>query len=234
MREHHAGEWYLEITKCDLKIMSKQSMAIVKRVEARVQSKVQSKIVTIRGLRVVLDSDLAELYGVETRKLNQQVKRNARRFPGDFVIRLSAEEAKNLRSQNVISSYGGRRYLPYAFTEHGAIMAASVLNSTRAEDMSIFVVRAFVRMRDALAANQQIMSKLAAIEQRLNGHDGDIGELVEAIRELMKPLPATNRRIGFAVPAAMRKARMADGVAPASRLALAPPSAKGESARKQG
>lgn len=218
--------------------MSKQRTAIVKHVESRIQSKVQTKIqakiVTIRGLRVVVDSDLAELYGVETRKLNQQVKRNARRFPGDFVIRLSAEEAKNLRSQNVISSYGGRRYLPYGFTEHGAIMAASVLNSRRAEDMSIFVVRAFVLMRDAVAANQQIISKLAAIEQRLNEHDSDIGELVEAIRELMKPLPATNRRIGFAVPAAMRKERMADGGAPAWRQRFGISLAKGESPGKRG
>lgn len=212
--------------------MSKQSTAIVKRVESRIQSKIQAKIVTIRGLRVVLDSDLAELYGVETKKLNQQVKRNARRFPADFIIQLSADEVENLRSQNVTSKHGGRRYLPYAFTEHGAIMAASVLNSKRAEDMSIFVVRAFVRMRDALAANQQIIFKLAAIEQRLNGHDSDIEELVEAIRELMKPLPATNRRIGFAVPAAGQKGRMADGGARALRLTLAPPSAKGESPSK--
>jgi len=99
----------------------------------------------------------AELYGVSTKRLKQQVKRNARRFPNDFVMQLSAEEAANLRSQFVTSSssHGGQRYRPYAFTEHGAIMAASVLNSERADDMSIFVVRAFVRMREALAANQQ-------------------------------------------------------------------------------
>jgi len=218
--------------------MSKQRTAMVKHVEARIQSKVQAriqaKIVTIRGLRVVLDSDLAELYGVETKKLNQQVKRNARRFPADFVIQLSADEAGNLRSQIVTSKRGGRRYLPYAFTEDGAIMAASVLNSRRAEDMSIFVVRAFVLMRAAVAANQQIISKLAAIEQRLNGHDGDIGELFEAIRELMKPLPATKRRIGFAVPAAVPKARMAEGGAPAWRPRFGISLAKGEAARKRG
>jgi len=135
--------------------------------------------------------------------LNEQVKRNARRFPDDFVIRLSAEEAANLRSQNVTSSssHGGRRYLPNAFTEHGAIMAASVLNSERADDMSIFVVRAFVRMREALAANQQIMSKLTELEHRVESHDGNIQELIEAIRELMEPPPATNRRIGFSFSA---------------------------------
>ncbi len=177
------------------KLMSKQVAVLTKRLE--------SNILLVRGLRVILDSDLAELYGVELKKMNQQVKRNAARFPDDFVIQLSAEEAANLRSQIVTSSssHGGRRYLPYAFTEHGAIMAASVLNSERAVKMSIFVVRAFVRMREALANNQKIMSKLSELEQRVDNHDANIQELIEAIRELMEPLPATGRRIGFALPA---------------------------------
>jgi phage regulator Rha-like protein len=167
----------------------------------------ESKILLIRGIRVILDTDLAELYGVEVKRLNEQVKRNARRFPDDFVMRLSAEEAANLRSQIVTSSssHGGRRYLPYAFTEHGAIMAASVLNSERADDMSIFVVRAFVRMREALAANQQILSKLTELEHRVESHDGNIQELIEAIRELMEPPPAKNRRIGFSLSAGSGK-----------------------------
>jgi len=167
----------------------------------------ESKIRLIRGIRVILDTDLAELYGVEVKRLNEQVKRNARRFPDDFVMRLSAEEAANLRSQIVTSSssHGGRRYLPYAFTEHGAIMAASVLNSKRADDMSIFVVRAFVRMREALAANQQILSKLTELEHRVESHDGNIQELIEAIRELMEPPPAKNRRIGFSLSAGSGK-----------------------------
>jgi phage regulator Rha-like protein len=175
--------------------MTKQIAVLTKRVE--------SKIVLVRGHRVILDADLAELYGVEVRSLNQQVKRNARRFPGDFVMQLSAEEATGLRSQNVISNprRGGSRYLPYAFTEHGAIMAASVLNSERAVEMSIFVVRAFVRMREALAANQQIMTQLAELERRVESHDVNIQEIVEAIRELMEPPPASGRRIGFALPA---------------------------------
>jgi ORF6N domain len=179
--------------------MGKQITVLAKRTE--------SKILLIRGIRVILDTDLAELYGVEVKRLNEQVKRNARRFPDDFVIRLSAEEAANLRSQNVISSssHGGRRYLPSAFTEHGAIMAASVLNSERADDMSIFVVRAFVRMREALAANQQIMAKLTELEERVESHDGNIQELIEAIRELMEPPPATNRRIGFSLSAGAAK-----------------------------
>jgi phage regulator Rha-like protein len=174
--------------------MSKQITVLTKRVE--------SKIVLVRGLRVILDTDLAELYGVEVRSLNQQVKRNARRFPDDFVMKLSAEEVAGLRSQNVISNprRGGSRYLPYAFTEHGAIMAASVLNSERAVEMSIFVVRAFVRMREALASNQTILSKLAELEHRVESHDTNIQELIEAIRELMEPPPATGRQIGFALP----------------------------------
>jgi phage regulator Rha-like protein len=175
--------------------MSKQITVLAKRVE--------SKIFQIRGHRIILDSDLAELYGVDVKKLNQQVKRNARRFPVDFVMRLSVEEAANLRSQIVTSSsrHGGRRYLPYAFTEHGAIMAASVLNSKRAVEMSIFVVRAFVRMREALTANRQLLSKLEELERRVESHDTNIQELIEAIRELMQPLPATGRRIGFTLPA---------------------------------
>jgi phage regulator Rha-like protein len=175
--------------------MSKSSTALAQRIESR--------IVLIRGHRVILDFYLAELYGVELRSLNQQVKRNARRFPDDFVIQLTSQETNNLRSQNVISSsgHGGRRTLPYAFTEHGAIMAASVLNSPRAVEMSIFVVRAFVRMREALATNRQIIAKLAELEPRVESHDTHIQELIEAIRELMEPLPATGRRIGFALPA---------------------------------
>lgn len=179
--------------------MSKRITVLAKRVEA--------KIVLIRGNRVILDADLAELYSVEVKRLNEQVKRNARRFPDDFVMQLTAEETADLRSQNVISKSGrgGSRYLPYAFTEHGAIMAASVLNSERAVEMSIFVVRAFVRMREALAANQEVMSKLAEFEQRVEGHDANIQELIEAIRELMVPPPATGRRIGFALSAGSGK-----------------------------
>ena len=179
--------------------MTKQTAVLAKRVEAKIR--------VIRDLRVILDTDLAELYGVEVRSLNQQVKRNARRFPEDFVLQLTAEEAAGLRSRNVMSkpTRGGRRYLPYAFTEHGAIMAASVLNSERAVEMSIFVVRAFVRMREALASNQQIMSKLAELEHQVEGHDTSIQELVEAIRELMEPPPATGRRIGFTLAANSEK-----------------------------
>jgi phage regulator Rha-like protein len=169
--------------------------------------KVDSKILILRDQKVILDADLAELYGVSVKRLNQQVQRNARRFPADFLFRLSRAEYKNLRLQIATSSssHGGRRYLPQAFTEHGAIMAATVLNSKRAIEMSIFVVRAFVRMREALAANQQIESKLKELEQHLESHDGDIQQLVEAIRELMEPEPANSRRIGFETPSGSAK-----------------------------
>jgi phage regulator Rha-like protein len=171
--------------------------------------KVDSKILVLRDQKVILDAELAALYGVSVKRLNEQIKRNAKRFPADFLFRLSPAEYQNLRSQNATSSssHGGRRYLPHAFTEHGAIMAATVLNSKRAIEMSIFVVRAFVRMRQALAANQQIVTKLSEIERRLEGHDVEIQELVDAIRELMAPLPANNRRIGFEAPASSNKAQ---------------------------
>ena len=169
--------------------------------------KVDSKILVLRDQKVILDADLAALYGVSAKRLNEQIKRNAKRFPADFLFRLSPAEYQNLRSQNATSSssHGGRRYLPHAFTEHGAIMAATVLNSKRAIEMSIFVVRAFVRMREALAMNQQIVTKLSEIEKRLEGHDVEIQELVDAIRELMTPLPSNSRRIGFEAPSASAK-----------------------------
>jgi len=166
------------------------------------ERKVDSKIFVLRGQRVILDNDLAELYGVQVRHLNQQVKRNAERFPLAFRFQLSEHEFKILRSQNVISSdgHGGTRYRPYVFTEHGTIMAATVLNSKRAIEMSVFVVLAFVRMRRAIAGNRQILTKLAELEHRLEGHDTDIRELMEAIVELMSPSEPTRTQIGFAAP----------------------------------
>jgi phage regulator Rha-like protein len=164
---------------------------------------VESRILVLREQKVILDSDLAELYGVPVKRLNEQVKRNQERFPSDFMFRLSAEESDALRSQSATSKTGrgGRRYAPYAFTEHGAIMAATVLNSERAVEMSVFVVRAFVRLREMLATNHQLASKIDELEQRLDTHDASIQELIEAIRELMAPEPAKGRRIGFQLPA---------------------------------
>jgi hypothetical protein len=173
--------------------MAKSAIAVARK-------KVDPKILVLRGQRVILDTDLAELYGVKVRHLNQQVKRNAKRFPLAFQFQLSPHELKILRSQNVISSegHGGARYRPYAFTEHGAIMAATVLNSERAIEMSVFVVLAFVRMRRAIAGNRHILTKLAELEHRLKSHDTDIRDLMDAIRELMTP--AEPSRIGFEAP----------------------------------
>ena len=174
--------------------MNKTAIILAKRVG--------SKILVLRNQKVILDTDLAELYGVPVKRLNEQLKRNPQRFPPDFLFRLTRAEYQNLRSQNATSSsaHGGRRYLPHAFTEHGAIMAATVLNSKRAIETSIFVVRAFVQMRQAVIVNQHVVSKLAELEARLDSHDVEIQELVEAINELMAPLPASNRRIGFETP----------------------------------
>jgi hypothetical protein len=155
------------------------------------------RIVVIRGQRVLLDSDLAALYEVETKKFNQQIKRNLTRFPQDFMFRLTDDEFESLRSQNVTSKRGGRRYLPLAFTEHGAIMAASVLNSDRAVEMSVYVVRAFVQLRAVLLDHKALADKLAALERRVSHHDNSLAEVIDAIHALMaQPKPA-NRPIGF-------------------------------------
>jgi len=165
---------------------------------------VESRILFLRGQRVILDSDLAELYRVPARQLNQQVKRNPARFPPDFVFRISRKEQAILRSQIVISSveWGGRRYLPYAFTEHGATMAATVLNSKQAIQMSLFVVRAFIRLREMLAINRQLTAKVDELERKLQTHDSAIGDLIQAIRDLSAPEPQVRKRIGFQIPSA--------------------------------
>ena len=155
------------------------------------------RIVVIRGQRVLLDLDLAELYEVETRVFNQAVKRNLSRFPTDFMFQLTEEEFANLTSQTVTSSWGGRRKLPLAFTEHGAIMAASVLNSDRAVQMSVYVVRAFVQLRAVLLDHKALADKLASLERRVSHHDNSLAEVIQAIRALMvQPKPAS-RPIGF-------------------------------------
>jgi phage regulator Rha-like protein len=170
---------------------------------------IEPRVLILRGTRVILDSELAELYGVQVKRLNEQVKRNAKRFPQDFMFQLSPSEDKNLRSQFATSrfNHGGRRHLPYAFTEHGAIMAATVLSTKRAIEMSVFVVRAFVRLRDMLATNGKVASKLLELERHLKGHDASIQAIIEAIHELMAPEPRKRRRIGFRAPARALKAR---------------------------
>jgi len=163
--------------------MAKKQSAIV------LVERAESKILLIRDQKVILDSDLAFLYGVETRVLNQAVNRNIDRFPLDFMFQLSKAEFANLKSQFVISSsdWGGRRKLPYAFTEHGAIMVASVLNSEKAVQASVFVVRAFVKMRQLLVPYKEITKKVEQLEKRLQTHDKQIVAIVEAIKLLMPP-----------------------------------------------
>jgi hypothetical protein len=157
---------------------------------------------SIHDQRVILDTDLALLYGVETRALVQAVKRNADRFPEDFLFQLTPAEAAALRSQIVISKTGrgGRRYLPYAFTEHGALMAATVLNSPRAVAMSLYIIRAFVKMREDLAANAAILRRLAEIDKTLLLHDSALREIFQQLRPLLQPPPAPPKpEIGFHV-----------------------------------
>jgi len=161
---------------------------------------VVSRIYIVRNQRVMLDSDLAELYGVPTRVFNQAVKRNIDRFPADFMFQLTDTEHDSLRSRIVTSNQrGGCRYLPYAFTEHGAIMAATILNSQRAIEMSVFIVRAFIQLRDLLSSHKQLSSSLDDLERKLASHDRDITMIVNAIRNLITPPSQKKRQIGFAV-----------------------------------
>src|SRR5208283_1400471 len=169
----------------------------------------ESRVLFLRRQRVILDADLAELYGVPAKRLNEQVKRNLERFPSDFMFQLTRKEHDALRSQFATSNNGrgGRRYLPYAFTEHGAIMAATVLNSERAVQMSVFVVRAFVRLREMLSTNRRLAGKIAELENRLDTHDSVIKELIKAIRELLTPRKVPRKRIGFQLPSGSAKAQ---------------------------
>jgi hypothetical protein len=158
--------------------------------------RIENAILLIRGEKLILDSDLAALYGVETRALLQAVKRNRERFPSDFMIQLTLKEYDSLRSQIVISKgRGGRRYLPYAFSEHGAIMAASVLNSKTAVETSVQGVRAFVRLRQMLASNKELAHKLIELERR---YDTQFKVVFDAIRELMTTPEPKRKQIGFA------------------------------------
>ena len=149
--------------------------------------RVQQRILHIRGQRVIIDADLASLYGVTTKRLNEQVKRNARRFPPDFVFRLTtAEKAEVVANCDHLAALKFSPQRPYAFTEHGAIMAANVLSSERAVDASVFVVRAFVKLRELLSTHVQLAARLDELERRLENHDDQITAIVDAIRDLME------------------------------------------------
>jgi len=158
---------------------------------------IAEKIVLLRGHKVLLDQDVAALYEIETRVLLQAVKRNPGRFPDDFMFRLGNQELAILRSQSVISSWGGRRYAPYAFTEQGVAMLSSVLSSPRAIAVNIQIIRTFVRMREILADNLALARKLEALEKK---YDTQFKVVFDAIREMMTPKPARARPIGFVRP----------------------------------
>ena len=182
---------------------------------------IEGRIFTIRGMRVILDRDLADLYGVETKRLNEQVRRNKDRFPDDFAFRLTRQEVENLRFQNgtsrpepidreVVTTSRSQiatlkrgqnfKYMPWAFTEHGAIMAANVLRSRKAVEMSVFVVRAFVKMREQLGATRELARRLAEIEKELVVHDTALVDLYDKIRPLLlPPEDPPKKQIGFSV-----------------------------------
>lgn len=171
--------------------------ALILRRTAALVAGIERKIHLLRGNRVMLDSDLAELYGVETGALNRAVRRNAARFPTDFMFRLAQEEAESLRCQSGISNgkRGGRRYLPYAFTQEGVAMLSSVLHSPRAVSVNVSIMRAFVRMRALMAEHQELQRRIDELEDR---YDAQFREVFDAIRKVVRPLLKTpKRRIGF-------------------------------------
>jgi hypothetical protein len=189
-----------------MSVPGRDSLILVEQVEPR--------ILLIRGQRVILDADLAELYGTTTKVFNQAVKRNLERFPADFMFQLTSEEARAMRSQAVTASEPvepmrsqiataskrNLRYRPNAFTEHGALMAASVLNTPRAIDVSLHVIRVFVKLREWLSTHKELAQKLAELERKVASHDGAIQSCVATIRQLMQPAPAAPRpQIGFHV-----------------------------------
>lgn len=161
---------------------------------------IQSRILVLRGERVVLDRDLAALYGVTTKRLLEQVRRNPERFPKDFCFQLDREELANLRSQFATSNggHGGRRYAPFAFTEHGALMAANVLSSPEAIRMSVHVIRAFIHLRQLIVNHKVLATKLAELDARVGEHDEQLAAIVSAIRQLTTPdAPTHGRKMGF-------------------------------------
>lgn len=160
---------------------------------------IERKIYLIRGQKVMIDVDLAELYGVATRQLNQQVTRNKKRFPEDFMFQLTRDEAESLRSQFVISNRGrgGRRYLPYVFTEQGVAMLSSVLSSEQAIEVNIAIMRAFVRLRQMLETNEELNRKFSAVIKKLSTHDKYFKIVFDELKKLTEKPPSSRRQIGF-------------------------------------
>jgi len=158
-----------------------------------------SKILFVRSEKVLLDKDLAELYGVETKQLKRAVRRNINRFPKDFMFQLTGREFDSLRSQFGTSSWGGTRYLPMAFTEQGVAMLSTVLNSERAIAVNIAIMRAFVHLRKMMTSQRELARKLSELEEHLQDHDHQIEAIFDAIRQLMSPPEKSRKRIGFEV-----------------------------------
>ena len=167
--------------------------------ELVLQERIERKILLIRGYKVMLDSDLAQLYGVTTKRLNEQVRRNIKRFPDDFMFQLTKKEYDSLRSHFATSKErrGGRRYLPYSFTEQGVAMLSSVLNSERAIQVNIAIMRVFVKIRKILSTHKELAHKLSQLERKIEKHDEEIQAIFEAIRQLMIPPEKSKRQIGF-------------------------------------
>jgi hypothetical protein len=161
--------------------------------------KIEQRILMIRGEKIIIDADLAEFYGVPTKRLNEQVKRNKDRFPEDFMFQLNADEKSEVVAKcDHLEKLKFSKVLPYAFTEHGAIMAASVLNSPQAAEISIFIVRAFVKLRQTISEHKELSRKISRIERHLSGHDDQINAIIKAIKQLIQPAPVPQkRRIGF-------------------------------------
>ncbi len=161
---------------------------------------IENKIFLIRGQKVMIDRDLADLYGVNTKSLNQAVKRNSKRFPADFMFVLNKDEKNELVTNcDRFNSLKHSTSLPYAFTEHGAIMLASILNSQRAVEASVYVVRAFVRLREILSTHKELAQKLKDLELKLETHDEQITSIIEAINQLLAPPPEPKKKMGFEV-----------------------------------
>jgi hypothetical protein len=184
---------------------------------SRLGTSAPPRILVVRHAKVILDEDLAAFYGVTTGQLNQAVKRNARRFPRDFAFQLSKADQRNLKSQFVISStaHGGRRTAAWVFTEHGAIMAATLLNTPRAIQMSVFVVRAFVRLRETIRNHAELAAQLAKLEQRVSDHDGELQAIIDTLRKLLNPPVKLRPSIGFSSSRAVEPTD--DGTMPTAR-----------------
>src|ERR1700736_5407851 len=178
-------------------MMIKMTRALARRPAHPLTASIETRIFMIRSKKVMVDSDLAGLYRFPTKFFNQAVKRNLKRFPNDFMFRLTGKEIEILRSQIVTSSWGGRRNLPYAFPEQGVAMLSSVLNSERAVQVNIAIMRAFVKLREILTTHHELAEKIEELEKKYRQHDVKIQGVFDAIRELLQPPVSPRRRIGF-------------------------------------